>query len=65
MLQELWDRSWRVSGAVMVILCGSYVGFMEREVLDANAPLDPTVGFLGDRIDLGGISYLATFNIKF
>src|ERR1017187_4938076 len=25
-LQELWDRSWRASGKVMVILCGSYVG---------------------------------------
>jgi hypothetical protein len=37
----------------------------EVRYLDANAPLDPTVGFLGDRIDLGGISYLATFNIKF
>ena len=38
-LQELWDRSWRVSGAVMIILCGSYVGFMEREVLGKKSPL--------------------------
>ncbi len=37
----------------------------EVRYLKADAPLDPTVGFLGDRIDLGGISYLATFNIKF
>ena len=37
----------------------------EVRYLKADAPLDPTVGFLGDRIDLGGVSYLATFNIKF
>lgn len=37
----------------------------EVRYLKADAPLDPTAGFLGDRIDLGGISYLATFNIKF
>jgi AAA+ ATPase superfamily predicted ATPase len=38
-LQELWDRAWRGSGKVMVILCGSYVGFMEREVLGKKSPL--------------------------
>lgn len=38
-LQELWDRRWRRSGRVMVILCGSYVGFMEREVLGKKSPL--------------------------
>ncbi len=38
-LQELWDRSWRRSGKVMLILCGSYVGFMEREVLGQKSPL--------------------------
>lgn len=32
-IQELWDRYWRDSGRVLLILCGSYVGFMEREVL--------------------------------
>lgn len=37
----------------------------EVRYLKADAPLDPTVGFLGSRIDLGGVSYLATFNIKF
>ena len=37
----------------------------EVRYLKAGAPLDPTVGFLGDRIDLGGLSYLATFSIKF
>jgi len=38
-LQELWDRSWRDSGRVMVILCGSFMGFMEREVLGEKSPL--------------------------
>lgn len=38
-LQECWDRHWRDSGRVMLILCGSYVGFMEREVLGRKSPL--------------------------
>lgn len=38
-LQELWDRSWRDSGSVMLILCGSAIGFMEREVLGRKSPL--------------------------
>jgi uncharacterized protein len=38
-LQELWDRSWRKTSGLMVILCGSYVGFMEREVLGKKSPL--------------------------
>src|SRR5688572_18665207 len=38
-LQELWDRKWRKSGQVMLILCGSFVGFMEREVLGRKSPL--------------------------
>jgi AAA+ ATPase superfamily predicted ATPase len=38
-LQELWDRQWRDSGAIMVILCGSFIGFMEREVLGKKSPL--------------------------
>lgn len=38
-LQELWDRSWKKSGNVMLILCGSYLGFMEREVLGNKSPL--------------------------
>lgn len=38
-LQELWDRRWKASGRVMLVLCGSYVGFMEREVLGAKSPL--------------------------
>ncbi len=38
-LQELWDRSWRDEGRIMLILCGSLVGFMEREVLGKRSPL--------------------------
>lgn len=38
-LQELWDRRWRKSGRIMLILCGSWIGFMEREVLGARSPL--------------------------
>ncbi|MCA9679164.1 MAG: ATP-binding protein [Kofleriaceae bacterium] len=38
-LQELWDRKWRRSGKVMLILCGSFIGFMEREVLGQRSPL--------------------------
>lgn len=37
-LQELWDRRWK-RGRVMLILCGSMIGFMEREVLGAKSPL--------------------------
>lgn len=38
-LQELWDRSWQHDPRVMLVLCGSYVGFMEREVLGRKSPL--------------------------
>ena len=38
-LQECWDRHWRPGGRVMLLLCGSYLGFMEREVLGRKSPL--------------------------
>lgn len=38
-IQGLWDRQWREGGRVMLLLCGSYVGFMEREVLGRKSPL--------------------------
>lgn len=38
-LQEAWDRRWQKSGRIMLILCGSYLGFMEREVLGRKSPL--------------------------
>jgi AAA+ ATPase superfamily predicted ATPase len=38
-LQECWDRRWRASGKVLLVLCGSFIGFMEREVLGRKSPL--------------------------
>jgi AAA+ ATPase superfamily predicted ATPase len=38
-LQDCWDRRWQREGSVMLILCGSYIGFMEREVLGRGSPL--------------------------
>ena len=38
-VQGLWDRNWKNSNRVMLIVCGSYVGFMEREVLGRRSPL--------------------------
>lgn len=38
-LQEFWDRRWRPARNVLLILCGSYVGFMEREILGRQSPL--------------------------
>jgi AAA+ ATPase superfamily predicted ATPase len=38
-LQELWDRQWSKKNNVLLILCGSYLGFMEREVLGKRSPL--------------------------
>lgn len=39
LLQELWDTQWKKSGKVMLVLCGSFIGFMEREVLGEKSPL--------------------------
>lgn len=38
-IQELWDREWQHTGQLMLILAGSYVGFMERDVLGSQKPL--------------------------
>ncbi|MDM8549404.1 ATP-binding protein [Desulfobacterales bacterium HSG2] len=38
-LQKLWDRKWKNSGKIFLIVCGSYIGFMEREVLGRKSPL--------------------------
>ncbi len=38
-LQELIDREWRTRKNIFLILCGSYMGFMEREVLGEKSPL--------------------------
>lgn len=38
-IQQLWDPEWQDSGSLMLVLCGSPVGFMEREVLGGRSPL--------------------------
>ena len=38
-LQHCWDRHWKGAGNVVLLLCGSYLGFMEREVLGKASPL--------------------------
>ena len=38
-LQHSWDRHWKTGGNVLLLLCGSYIGFMEREVLGQSSPL--------------------------
>lgn len=53
-LQDLWDSRWKNSNKVMLILCGSYVGFMEREVLGKKSPL---FGRRTTQIKLGPFGY--------
>lgn len=38
-LQHCWDRHWRSAGNVVLVVCGSYLGFMERDVLGKASPL--------------------------
>lgn len=38
-IQGLWDRHWKNSGNVLLVLCGSFIGFMEREILGRKSPL--------------------------
>ena len=38
-LQQCWDQRWKAAGNVVLLLCGSYLGFMEREVLGRASPL--------------------------
>jgi AAA+ ATPase superfamily predicted ATPase len=38
-LQGLWDGSWRSRADIFLILCGSFVGYMERELLGQRSPL--------------------------
>lgn len=38
-LQRLWDEHWQRDARLMLVLCGSAIGFMEREVLGAKSPL--------------------------
>lgn len=54
-LQQFLDRDWKNRNDVMLILCGSYIGFMEREVLGAKSPL---FGRRHGQIHLQPFSYL-------
>ncbi|MBF0491270.1 MAG: ATP-binding protein [Deltaproteobacteria bacterium] len=38
-LQELLDTEWKKRRDIFLILCGSYLGFMEKEVLGEKSPL--------------------------
>jgi len=38
-IQEFWDQDWQKGGNIMLILCGSYLGFMEKKVLGRKSPL--------------------------
>lgn len=38
-IQQLWDHEWQDTGGLMLVLCGSGVGLMEREVLGGRSPL--------------------------
>ncbi|MDD2710214.1 MAG: ATP-binding protein [Verrucomicrobiae bacterium] len=38
-LQELWDLDWSRNNNVMLLLCGSFIGFMERGILGRKCPL--------------------------
>ncbi len=39
LIQKWWDQSWSRRGRLYLVLCGSYMGFMEREVLAHRSPL--------------------------
>lgn len=38
-LQEQWDKSWKKSGKIYLVLCGSIISFMEKNVLSEKSPL--------------------------
>ncbi len=38
-IQKLWDHDWQHQKTPFIVLCGSYIGFMEREVLGHKSPL--------------------------
>jgi uncharacterized protein len=53
-LQKLWDHRWQREKGFTLVLCGSYVGFMEREVLGAKSPL---FGRRTGQLQLGPLSF--------
>lgn len=38
-LQDFLDRRWKKNRNIFLVLCGSYLGFMEKEVLGEKSPL--------------------------
>lgn len=38
-LQEQWDKKWKKSGKIFLVLCGSIISFMEKNVLSEKSPL--------------------------
>jgi len=53
-----------VLGGIRVPMGGSSLGF-EARWQDAKGNLPANGGFAGDKIDLGGMNYLATFRVTF
>ena len=53
-LHALWETEWAKRKDILVILCGSHVGFMEREILVEKSPL---FGPRGGQIKLGPLPY--------
>src|SRR5438445_1089049 len=53
-LQAMWDREWKNHNRIMVVLCGSHLGFMEREILGQKSPL---FGRRSDQIRLRPLGY--------
>jgi AAA+ ATPase superfamily predicted ATPase len=58
-LQALWDLEWKKAANLMVILCGSHVGFMERDILGSQSPL---FGRRSDQIKLGPLPFYEALN---
>lgn len=38
-LQEYWDKRWKNDGKIFLVLCGSIVSFVEKNVLSEKSPL--------------------------
>lgn len=38
-LQECWDTKWKDNRKIYIVLCGSIISFMEKEVLSEKSPL--------------------------
>ncbi len=59
-----WDVGPVVLGGVRVPIGPTAAGF-EARWQSAKGTLPPGEGFAGTKIDLGGMNYLFTFNIRF